>query len=176
MRYIFILLIALVSHTSVSLAQTSISTEERQRLMSLDFEAFDQDMNGGWRTYGNQLEFELAAGLIEEYMTLHPKIEDDQLSVMKWHAGQMYALADKNEKAISFMEASKKEEDVMSWNTYVDATIAFLKKDKQLLAEKREELEKNSVMPAASDKNLILIKKLEANIDKSYLEALQSQG
>ena len=74
------------------------------------------------------------------------------------------------------MEASKKDDDVMSWNTYVEATVAFLKKDKELLSQKREELEKNSVMPAASDKNLILIKKLEANIDKSYLGALQSQG
>lgn len=175
MRYIFILLIALVSHTSVTLAQTSISTEERQRLMSLDFEAFDQDMNGGWRTYGNQLEFELAAGLIEEYMTLHPEIEEGQLSVMKWHTGQMYALADKNEKAIPFMEASKKEEDVMSWNTYVDATIAFLKKDKDGLIEKRKELEKSSMMPADSNKNLILIKKLEANLQKTYLEAIRSQ-
>ena len=175
MRYIFLLLIALVANTSVTQAQTSISKEERQRLMSLDFEAFDQDMQGGWRTYGNQLKFELAAGLIEEYIGLHPEIEEGQLSVMKWHAGQMYALADKNEKAIPFMEASKKEEDVMSWNTYVEATIAFLKKDKELLAQKREELEMNSVMPAASDKNLILIKKLEANLEKSYLEALQSQ-
>ncbi len=176
MRIFLLILTTLFFQTATSLAQTTLSKEDRQHLMSLDFEAFDQDMNGGWRTCANQQEFELAAGLIEEYIELHPEIEKGELSVMKWHTGQMYALADKNDKAIPFMEASKKDDDVMSWNTYVEATVAFLKKDKELLAQKREELEKNSVMPAASDKNLILIKKLEANIDKSYLGALQSQG
>ena len=175
MRILFLILTTLFFQTGTSFAQTSLSKEERQRLMSLDFEAFDQDMQGGWRTFANEEQFELAADLIVEYLGLHQDLDDGQLSVMNFHVGQMYALAGENAKAVPYMKASKKTNDVMAWNAYVDATIAFLEKNKEMMEIKRKELEIGSVMPAANNKNLILIKKLEANFDKSYLDAIRSQ-
>jgi hypothetical protein len=138
-------------------------------LMILDFEAFDQDMKGGWRYYSNQMEFGTAATLIEHYLENHPELEDHNRQVMHWHAGQMLAMDGQDKKAVVHMEKSRKEEDVMMWNEYLDATVAFLKKDRQNFDTNLKAVEAMTNNP-----NLPLLKILEANFDKSYRKALES--
>lgn len=162
---VLIAISALFSLTSMAqeLTQTQIDS-----LMALGFEAFDQDMEGGWRYYGNQMEFATAADLIQRYLKQHPEIEEHQQAVMHWHAGQMLALDGQNDMAVLEMEASRKENDVMLWNEYLDATVAFLEKDRQTFETNLKALEAMGNNP-----NLKLLKILEANFDKTYREALE---
>ncbi len=145
-----------------------LEQSQKDSLMALDFEAFDQDMDGGWRYYRDQGQFALAASLIESYLEKHQEIEGQPREVMSWHAGQMYAMDGQNEKAIPLLEASRKEDDFMMWNQYLDATVAFLKKD-------RMSFDKNLKAMSAiqNNPNLRLLQILEANFDLSYREALE---
>jgi hypothetical protein len=137
--------------------------------MALDFEAFDQDMEGGWRYYGNQMQFATAAKLIEDYLEVHPEIEENHRTVMHWHAGQMFAMDGQEELAVLHMEQSRKEDNIMMWNEYLDATIAFLKKDRTAFDQNIKAIE-----AMGSNPNLPLLKVLEVNFNKSYRQALET--
>lgn len=162
--FIFLFTLLTLSVSSQQLKQSEIDS-----LMALDFEAFDQDMQGGWRHYGNQMQFGTAASLIKTYLEYHPEIDENKAEVMRWHAGQMYAMAGENELAIPLLESSRKKEDFMRWNEYLDATVAFLKKDRKAFDENIK-----AVASFANNPNLRLLKILEANFDKSYREALEA--
>ncbi|MCX2718456.1 hypothetical protein [Lentiprolixibacter aurantiacus] len=161
--------ILFLSLLSYAVSAQELKQSEIDSLMSLDFQEFDQDMQGGWRYYGNKMQFDLAASLIKTYLEQHPEIKKNEAEVMRWHAGQMYAMAGENELAIPLMESSRKEEDLMRWNEYLDATVAFLKKDRKTFDENIK-----AVASFANNPNLRLLKILEANFDKSYREALMA--
>ena len=60
----------------------------------------------------------------------------------------------------------------MQWNIYVDATIAFLRKDREAFNAKKTELAQKSMMPLDQNKNLNVLNLLEANFESTYQEAL----
>lgn len=163
---VFLLLFSMLS---LKVSGQELKQSEIDSLMALDFQAFDQDMQGGWRFYGNKMQFGLAASLIKTYLELHPEVEKNQEAVMRWHAGQMYAMDGQNELAIPMMEASRKENNIMMWNEYLDATVAFLKKDRKAFDANLKAMESFTGNP-----NMRLLKILEANFDKSYREALEA--
>lgn len=139
-------------------------------LMALDFEAFDQDMQGGWRYYANQKKFGVAASLIESYLERHPEMSDFQKGVMSWHAGQLLAMDGQEARAIPLMEKSRKEsDDFMLWNSYLDATIAFLKKDRPTF-----EANLQAVAAMSNNPNLPVLRILEQHFDKRYRQALET--
>lgn len=116
---------------------------DQEALLSLDEADFDQDPNGGWRTIASIPGCEAAtAELIAAYRARHP----DSSPTVAWHQGQMLAFAGMYEKAIPVLRSSKKEpsQDIVGWNHYVDATIAFLSDDKDALQRARDNL---SVVP-----------------------------
>ncbi|NNF81853.1 MAG: hypothetical protein HKM99_03860, partial [Flavobacteriaceae bacterium] len=138
-------------------------------LMSLSFDEFDQTMDGGWRTYAQNEDYETATKLIKIYLEKEG-LEPFQLRVLNFHCGQMLALMNENEEAIPHMEASfKSEEDVMHWNVYVEATIAFLRKDRETFDLKKQELMEKSVFPDG-DSNLKVLELLENSFDSTYKE------
>lgn len=163
-----ILLLVIVTVLSLSVSAQELPQSKIDSLMALDFQAFDQDMQGGWRYYSNQMRFGLAASLIENYLQQHPEMEKNEAAVMNWHAGQMYAMDEQEDLAIPLMEASRKEENIMMWNEYLDATVAFLKKD-------RKTFDKNlKALSSYNNPNLRLLQILEASFEKSYREALEA--
>lgn len=102
---------------------------DRARLLALDQDAFDQDMQGGWRPLSARPGCEpAAADLIRDYRQAHGLKED----ILFWHEGQMRATAGQSEAAAALMEAARRpqEQDAFGWNPYVDATIAFLRRDR----------------------------------------------
>lgn len=113
---------------------------DQEALLALDEQAFDQDMNGGWRAIANVPGCELAAvELIAAYRAKYP----DTSSIVAWHQGQLLAQAGQNQQAIALMDSARKppEEDIAGWDLYVNATIAFLSGDKQQLLAARDQLE-----------------------------------
>ena len=122
-------------------AATSCAVD-RDALLALDEQHFDQDLsNGGsgWRALARKPECQLAAAdLLRDYRAAH----NTQSGILFWHEGQLRAMAGDYLAAIPLLEKSRKPvgEDQAGWNDYVDATVAFLKKDRQALDAARSQL------------------------------------
>jgi len=117
-------------------------TFDRNALLALDEQHFDQDMsNGGsgWRALARKPECQLAAAdLLRDYRAAH----NTQSGILFWHEGQLRAMSGDYSAAISLLEKSRKpvSEDQAGWNAYVDATVAFLRKDRPALEAARSRL------------------------------------
>lgn len=109
-------------------------------MLALDQQAFDQDMDGGWRPLGQRDGCEAAAAeLIREWR--HAKRAHG--SILYWHEGQMRAFAGQTEQAIALFQLTYKppEEDAdFGWNHYVSGSIAFLTRDRERLGRSIEAL------------------------------------
>lgn len=95
-------------------------------MLALDRDAFDQDMNGGWRVLSQNGCHAEAAELIREWR--HEK--RDHTSILYWHEGQMRAYAGQTEEAIALFDLTRSsidDDEGFGWNHYVDGTIAFLR-------------------------------------------------
>jgi hypothetical protein len=126
-----------------------ITAQERERLLSLSQDAFDQDLSGGgggWRAVAAKPGCEIvAADVIRDYREKHSSTD----TIIYWHEGQMRATGGDSSQAIKLFEKSRKPEEQSDagWNQYVDASIAFLKKDKPALMRARDMLSKVSAPP-----------------------------
>lgn len=121
---------------------------DRARLMALDQQHFDQDTKGGWRAVAHRSGcMSIAADLIRDYRQAH----HSQSSTLYWHEAQLRANAGDYKQAIPLMEQSRepKKKDFIGWNDYVDATIAFLRKDRAALADARAKLAAVHVKPGS---------------------------
>lgn len=171
---------------------------DRARLLTLDENQFDQDASGGWRalsmTPGCTL---VAADLLHDYREAHNK----DSGLLYWHEAQLRAIAGQNREAIALMEHSHMPvaADKAGWNPYVDATIAFLRRDKVALEQARMKLA--VVLPPPEDKdmpplvngylevkfadgitrkvrwppNIDVVEGLQKCFDKPYLEAYKEE-
>lgn len=119
--------------------------------LALGQEAFDQDMNGGWRALARRPGCEdVAAGLINAYrLNL-----ESHLSILYWHEAQLRANIGQYPEAIRLMDQSRKPEDLFGWNPYVDATIAFLRGDRTALVAARARLAGLPRPPGFRDEDL----------------------
>lgn len=112
---------------------------DRARLLALDEQAFDQDLSGGWRALSSKPGCTLAAAdLLRDYRIAHHQ----NSGLLFWHEAQLRAGAGHYPEAIALMEKSYKpaEQDKAGWNLYVDATIAFLRRDRTALAQAKSAL------------------------------------
>ena len=124
------------------LASCGVDEDELYRLLRLDYHAFDQNFNGGWRQidYKDNCQ-DAAAYMIKSYLTLHEYSYKSQRSTLVWHTGQVLANNGQYDEAITyFNQAYKMEANQNPWNLYVEGTIAFLRKDKDHLIKLRDEL------------------------------------
>ena len=113
---------------------------DREALLALDFNAFDQDFDGGWRQIAKDKDCSLvAADLIREYIDRH----EPEQKIIVFHEGQMRAKGGQTDRAIELISSTREPEGQNSyfgWNYYIDATIAFLAKDKRRLIEAKDAL------------------------------------
>jgi hypothetical protein len=115
---------------------------DKDAMLALDESAFDQDLGnggGGWRALEGKAGCEQAtAELIAAYRAAHP----DGSTLLAWHEGQVRASLGQDEQAIALFDAARKpaEKDLAGWNLYVDASIAFLRRDRTALQAARDAL------------------------------------
>lgn len=124
-----------------------ISQQEKQKLLLLPYETFDQDLKGGWRLYADKKCYQLAANILEEYVIQHKiNLQPWQERVMIWHAGQMYGMLNDYKNAQQrFLSCIDKDEPANTpilWNAYVYSTVAFLNNDIETFMKYRELIEK----------------------------------
>ena len=116
-----------------------VDEDELSRLIGLAPRAFDQDMQGGWRPYADTPGCERAAAdLIIAYIGHSPHYDPQSHAIIRWHAGQMLATADERELAVEYLDSTRSTH--LAWNLYVDATIAFLRSDREAAEAARAEL------------------------------------
>lgn len=118
---------------------TSTATDcsySRDEMLSLDQNAFDQDLKGGWHGVANRDGcLEVAADLIRDYR----EVNGLESTTLYWHEGEVRAWGGATDEAIALMEKSYHVDgNPFGWNEYVDATIAFLKQDMDGLIKARE--------------------------------------
>ncbi|MFK7955975.1 MAG: hypothetical protein AB8B96_07750 [Lysobacterales bacterium] len=126
---------------SAALAQNNDACSvDTEAMLALDQNAFDQDIDGGWRTMvrdGNcRAE---AADLIRAYINANGETGE----IMTWHEGQMRAMEGQTARAIALLRTTHKPpdyDDWFGWNHYVDATLAFLQRDRIELEKARQDL------------------------------------
>ncbi len=113
---------------------------DKDALIALDEKSFDQDLTGGgWRAVAKIPGCELAtADLLAAYQAAHPSAS----LILAWHEGQMRASGGQYERAIPLLESARKaaSQDMAGWNYYVDASVAFLHRDKPALLASRARL------------------------------------
>jgi hypothetical protein len=174
---------------------------DKDALLALDEKAFDQDWSGrggGWRAIASTPGCELAAAdLLAAYQAKHP----GSSTILAWHEGQVRASAGQYERAIPLLESARKpaDQDIAGWNHYVDASVAFLRRDKSGLLAARKLLAavafpENAGMPPLKDgiielptqpgqptmrmrwpPNIDVVDGLIACFDKPYSEAYKTQ-
>ncbi len=125
------------SVSDAELGKCGVDSDEHDRLLGLDPDAFDQDPSGGWRAVADRAGCELAAAtLLDEYIVANGVAPDE--GVMWWHVGQLLASAGQNDDAVEWMMPTRGSEP--SWSFYVDGTVAFLKGDEAALRTARDAL------------------------------------
>lgn len=111
-----------------------------EAMLSLDRNAFDQDMDGGWRALAKKDGCEIAAAeLIRAWR--HEK--RDHEGILYWHEGQMRAYGGQTEVAVALFELTYNPPEFdtdFGWNYYVSGTIAFLIGDREHLRKSIEGL------------------------------------
>jgi len=135
----------------------------------------------GWRQLALEGRFKEAAELIDRYLKRHKNLDVSQFANLHFHAGQLYAFADRNDVALERFQKAKydpiPEVDPVQmkaffeeWNIYVEATIAFIKKDRIKLLECRTQMA-NIPNISREMSNLSVVDSLIRNFGKPYFEA-----
>lgn len=139
-----------------------------------DFDTFDQSPGTGWRQLAANGRFLDAANLIDEYIEKHRDLGESQMTILHFHAGQMYAFAYDYKTAIERFGLSTYAEEPpdlpLRWNAYVQATIAFLSKDLKRLKECREEIVDGPTIQGEKA-NLDVLDRLIEHFDEPYSKA-----
>ena len=161
---------------------------DREKMLGLSQNAFDQDQQGGWRELSYRPGCTLAAAdLIRDYR----ETKGLTAGILYWHEGQLRAFAGQTAQALAlFAQSRRNGNDPQGWDHYVDATIAFLKKDKSALLAARESLARiprpadyqppklppNVKLTSTWPPNLGVVDKLIRCFERDYQEAYSRCG
>lgn len=143
---------ALPEAAQAELTRCGIDEEALDQQLALDYHGFDQNFEGGgWRGLARKDGCEVAqAELIKAYILYSTPKPTSSMNTLRWHAGQALAAAGRAGEALPYFrgayhhDASKGEEKE-EWDVYVDATIAFLERDRDALHAARDSLAAFSV-------------------------------
>lgn len=174
MNKFLVTFIFLFSFSSYGNLNCFISSYQKERLLNLSFDQFDQNINNGWRVIERKGCQKEAIYLIELYTDIHKKdLLEWQNNILIWHAGQIYGfMGDYQEAIIRFRKNINPNElpsDTFKWNAYVKGSIAFLEKDLHSLQKAINDLEKAT--NSHSIINLKILKSFERCFNKTYSEA-----
>jgi hypothetical protein len=154
---------------------------DRKAMLHMDYEAFDEGPQG-WRSVAHRDGCKAAAA---DLLAAYRARQEEEVAFLAWHEGQMRAFAGETDQAIRLFEVSRAAGGHDP--EYVDATIAFLKRDKPALLDARRRLAAQPEPPDFAERaaryktrtgqtitwpmNLHVIDGLIACWDKPYSEA-----
>jgi hypothetical protein len=151
---------------------------EPPKELALSYHDFDQRLGGGWRRLADQGKYLEAARLNDRYEKANQGLAEWQQVNLRFHAGQLYAFADQNDEALARFKAAlvpkEPADSPIRWNAYVQATLAFLEKDREKLAALREEIAKGPKLKGVVP-NLDVVDRLIHYFDETYLVAYRGK-
>ena len=144
-------MIALLSALAIATTQPGCShIYDREAELARDVVAFDQTEGQGWRPLYDAECYIEAAELLRDWRAIHAdsfdlsdRRQQSLYRIIVWHEAQMWAFGGRNDIAFPHFEATYQVgEDVsaVSWNLYVDGTLAFLRRDRPALEQAIAEL------------------------------------
>lgn len=149
-------------------------------MLALGIHAFDQDMNGGWRPLAAR---EGCAGEAAELIRKYREFVENRTRILYWHEGQLRARIGETERAIELFDRSRRRNsDEYGWNHYVDATIAFLRRDRSALEAARARLARSTIpewersRPNPQPMNMHVVDRLITCFGRTYQEAYGAAG
>lgn len=157
----------------------AISDETKSASLEMDFQTFDQDMNESpWRKLVQDHGcYRSAAELIAYYIKNKKLLDRHNIRNLRFHSGQLLALAGETESALEDFEKSywpdQPPSSPLDWNTYVSGTTAFLKRDQRAFDEALEKLTENQDAEGNMDAmNTAVLNRLKACWKSDYHSAL----
>lgn len=183
----FAIFAAVAMAVTTSLVNPTRCQSDLRGMLVMNEDEFDQGENG-WRKLANDSRcFGAAAELIRAFRLSHR----GHGNMLWWHEGQMRAAAGQTRQAIPLFAAARARPNEWNidsgWNHYLDATVAFLKRDLPALLQARSILAslpapsdqtnaspaaKTQARPAGWPPNLDVVDGLLRCFDKSYAEAV----
>ena len=175
--------VSLLSATGGSEPVRALPDDEA--FLSLDFEAFDQTPETGWRPLDRRGEYLEAAHLIDAYRERRAGLDGGEHTILAFHDAQEYAFAGRDETALERLsqaeypsaaldrQPSEDKAFGLAWNAYVQATAAFLRHDRKRLSELREVIARAPLLNG-KPMNLDVVDRLLAHFDESYKVAYGS--
>jgi hypothetical protein len=116
---------------------------DKEVMLALAPDAFDQNLEGGWRTLSNTPDCrEAAADLLAAYRTAHwGELTPGELHVNYWHEGQLRASLDQRLRAKRLLLAGVNPAITSDgFQDYALGTVAFLDNDREALQAARDRL------------------------------------
>lgn len=108
-------------------------------MLALPLQDFDQTP-AGWRSLDAEGCEAVGAEAIARYRELNrERLAGEDLGTLIWHEGQLRAAAGQTDAAVALMLEGRNEESE-AIQPYVDATVAFLRRDREALLAARERL------------------------------------
>jgi hypothetical protein len=137
--------------------------------LQMTYQEFDQSPNG-WRKLGNC--YAEAAVLIQRYVSK----QEHEIRGTRWHLVQVLAMSGETAKAAQLATQTLNPPETesqagFSWNTYVLATIAFLKNDRGGFDAQLEEHRKRTKQDSINAANLQALERLARCFGKGYAVA-----
>ena len=133
-------------------AACGVDEAERERLMALSLDEFDQDFDGGWRavSYRDGCD-RVAADLIRDYIDIHG-LEPEGNRTVFWHVGQLLAGAgdypEAREYFLKSFDPDAEDFHDQAWATYAQGTVAFIDGDREGLDAAIAELSRPEHKPS----------------------------
>jgi len=137
--FLIVAIVVTQPQAAVPITPAAVKCEYHPQLLDLGFDAFDQDLTGGWRAVSKQPGCEdEAANIVRDYR----KKYESMMPVLYWHEAQLRANVGESKEAISLMKKAYQPGygNVTGWNQYVNATIAFLRTDRSGFLKARARL------------------------------------
>ncbi len=164
---------------AVALAQPAerpIPEAEREALLALPWEQFDQTPKSGWRIFVNaeRSDYLTAAAVIEAYLARHPDLPARQRALCRYHGAMMHVYravrsGGDARLALPGLRAALLDDQAKGapsdWNHMVRATIAFLSDDRAALLDVQAQV---AALPKGAAKWPDYPAELLANLGKPY--------
>jgi len=125
---LFSLLLALAA---VAGASCSVPADESTRQAQLAYSAFDSQTGPyGWRGLSGRGCVESAVSLLASYEASNiSRVTAPEAMELAFHIGQVLALSGREQESIAHFERALGATATTEWRTYVEATLAFLRRD-----------------------------------------------
>lgn len=151
---------AITAATTTASSSCSLTTQEKRENARLSFEAFDQagDLPSTSRKLAERGCYRASIDAAESYLLLGPPRSDYQQRVIVWHMAQSTAMAGDERRAASLIAATRVpmgNNENLDWNSYVQATWAFLVKDRATFDQAAATLAKSGRAPDITNSSIV---------------------